>query len=308
MIQVRDLRVDFDSMCAVRDLSLEVGEGEVCGLIGPNGAGKTTTMRAMLGLVEPTYGEIRMGGIDVREHPREACKVVGFMPDFPPMYDDLMAWEFLDLFAASYGVPRKQRPATIDKYLELVNLSEKRRAMVAELSRGMRQRLMLAKTLIPEPRVLMLDEPASGVDPMGRIDLKNILKRLAAEGKTVLVSSHILAEMTEFCTAVAIMERGRMVVSGSIDDVKARVMGGVVLEVEVLGEADALERVVAADPLAGAVQWDGALHRFPYRGTAEQGADLLGRLVGAGVRVGSFGRKKEGLEELFLKVGAREVS
>ena len=308
MIQVRDLRVDFDGMCAVHDLTLEVGPGEVCGLIGPNGAGKTTTMRAMLGLVEPTFGEIRMGGVDIREHPREACKIIGFMPDFPPMYDDLMAWEFLDLFAASYGVPRKQRPATIDKYLELVNLSEKRRAMVAELSRGMRQRLMLAKTLIPEPKVLMLDEPASGVDPMGRIDLKNILKRLAAEGKTVLVSSHILAEMTEFCTAVAIMERGRMVVSGSIDDVKARVMGGVVLEVEVLGEADGLERVVAADPLAGAVQWDGALHRFPYRGTAEQGADLLGRLVGAGVRVGSFGRKKEGLEELFLKVGAREVS
>ena len=309
MIQVRDLRVDFDSMCAVRDLSLEVGEGEVCGLIGPNVAGKTTTMRAMLGLVEPTYGEIRMGGVDVREHPREACKVVGFMPDFPPMYDDLMAWEFLDLFAASYGVPKKERPSTIDKYLELVNLTERKRAMVVELSRGMRQRLMLAKTLIPEPKVLMLDEPASGVDPMGRIDLKNIIKRLAGEGKTVLVSSHILAEMTEFCTSVAIMEQGRMVVSGTIEDVKARVMGGVVLEVEVLGEGgDALAGVVAAEPLAGIISRDEDLYRFPYRGTPEQGADLLARLVGAGVKVGSFGRKKEGLEELFLKVGAKEVS
>ncbi|MEJ7638559.1 MAG: ABC transporter ATP-binding protein [Singulisphaera sp.] len=221
MIRVRDLRVDYDDVCAVRDLSLEVGPGEICGLIGPNGAGKTTTMRAMLGLIEPTFGEIELDGVDMRERPRDACRLVGFMPDFPPLYDDLKVWEFLDLFAASYFVPRPERPATIGRHLELVGLTEKRDAMVVGLSRGMRQRLMLAKTLIPGPRVLMLDEPASGMDPRGRIDLKNILKALGAEGKTVLISSHILAEMTEFCTSVAIMERGRMVVSGTIEDVKA---------------------------------------------------------------------------------------
>src|SRR3954471_3198476 len=130
MIRVRDLRVDYDDVCAVRDLSLEVGPGEVCGLIGPNGAGKTTTMRAMLGLIEPTYGEIELAGVDVREHPREAVRHVGFMPDFPPMYDDLLVWEFLDLFAASYNIPRRQRRAVIDRHLELVGLTEKRHTLV----------------------------------------------------------------------------------------------------------------------------------------------------------------------------------
>jgi ABC-2 type transport system ATP-binding protein len=308
VIKVRDLRVDYDNVCAVRDLSLDVGAGQVCGLIGPNGAGKTTTMRAMLGLIEPTYGEIEVAGVDMRERPRDACRVIGFMPDFPPMYDDLKCWEFLDLFAASYFIPRKERPAVIEQYLEVVGLEEKRDAMVVELSRGMRQRLMLAKTLIPGPKVLLLDEPASGMDPQGRIDLKNVLKGLAAGGKTVLISSHILAEMSEFCTAVAIMEKGRMVVSGTIEEVNHRVMGGSVLEVEVLGPTDEFLRIVAADPLAGAVEPRDGRYAVRYKGDAEQASDLLATLVGAGVRVASFARNKGDLEELFLKVGATELS
>ena len=155
------------------------------GLIGPNGAGKTTTMRAILGLIEPTYGEISVGGIDIRENPEEGCKLIGFMPDFPPVYDDLVCWEFLDLFAASYYVPRHKRPDVIEKHLHLVGLWEKRDAFVPDLSRGMRQRLMLAKTLIPDPQFLMLDEPASGVDPHGRADLKKIIKNLSERGRTV---------------------------------------------------------------------------------------------------------------------------
>src|SRR5947208_11255827 len=141
MIRVRDLRIDFENVCAVRDLSLEVGPGEVCGLIGPNGAGKTTTMRAMLGLIEPTYGEIEMAGVDMRDRPRDACRLVGFMPDNPPMYDDLKCWEFLDLFAASYGIPKNHRRHAWSSHLDLVGLSSKTDARVAELSRGMRQRL-----------------------------------------------------------------------------------------------------------------------------------------------------------------------
>src|SRR3954470_11224249 len=156
MIRVRDLRIDYDSVCAVRDLSLDVGPGEVCGLIGPNGAGKTTTMRAMLGLIEPTYGEISMAGVDMREPPRDANRFVGFMPDNPPMYDDLKCWEFLDLFAASYGIPKPDRRRIVAEHLELVGLTAKSDEMVKVLSRGMRQRLMLAKTLIPDPKVLML--------------------------------------------------------------------------------------------------------------------------------------------------------
>jgi ABC-2 type transport system ATP-binding protein len=308
MIRVRDLRVDYDTVCAVRDLSLNVGAGEVCGLIGPNGAGKTTTMRSILGLIEPTYGDIELAGVDMRERPRDACRVVGFMPDFPPMYEDLMCWEFLDLFAASYFIPRPERRPIADRALERVGLTEKRKAMVVELSRGMRQRLMLAKTLIPDPQVLMLDEPASGLDPQGRIDLKNILKSLAAEGKTVLISSHILSEMSEFCTSVAIMERGRMVVSGTIAEIQDRVMGGEVLVVEVLGDVTAARAIIEADPLVGPFETSDSILTIRYRGDAEQASDLLAALVRGGVRVASFTRKREGLEEIFLKVGAKELS
>src|SRR5436190_17581084 len=211
-------------------------------------------MRAMVGLLEPTYGEIEIMGVDVREHPKDVCRIVGFMPDFLPVYEDLQVWEFLDLFAASYGLNRPQRRHAVADYLDLVGLTEKRDAAVVELSRGMRQRLMLAKTLIPDPQVLLLDEPASGVDPQGRIDLKNILKRLASEGKTILISSHILAEMNEFCTSVAIMEQGELVISGRIEEVNARIMGDTALSVEVLGDVEAFERIIADDPRAGPVQ------------------------------------------------------
>jgi len=308
MIRVRDLRIDYENVCAVSDVSFEVGPGEVCGLIGPNGAGKTSTMRALTGLLEPTYGEIEMAGVDMREHPRQACRLVGFMPDAPPMYDDLLCWEFLDLFAGSYGLPREQRPRVIAERLDQVGLTGKREAAIATLSRGMRQRLMLAKTLLPDPQVIILDEPASGVDPQGRIDLKNVIKRLSAEGKSVLVSSHILSEMTEFCTSVAIMERGRLVASGSIDELRHQVMGGFTLAIQVVGSADALIDQLETELLVHDIrQVDGHV-QARFNGSEEDGADLLARLIGAGIRVRSFAPMKQGLEELFLKIGARELS
>jgi ABC-2 type transport system ATP-binding protein len=308
VIRIRDLRVDYDNVCAVRDLSLDVEPGEVCGLIGPNGAGKTTTMRAILGLIEPTYGAIEVLGVDVHERPEDIYRNIGFMPDFPPVYDDLQVWEFLDLFAASYGIPRHHRPAEVGRFLELVGLSEKRHALAVELSRGMRQRLMLAKTLIPAPRVLLLDEPASGVDPQGRIDLKNILHRLADEKTTVVVSSHILAEMDEFCTSVAIMERGSLVVSGRIDEVNRRIMGDAVISVEVLGAPEMFLSIIAGDLRAGPVEHKNGAYEFRFRGDTATASDLLATLVQNGVRIASFQRRKDNLEDLFLKVGSKELS
>jgi ABC-2 type transport system ATP-binding protein len=308
MIRIRDLRIDYDNVCAVRDLSLEVGPGEVCGLIGPNGAGKTTTMRALLGLIEPTYGQIEVMGVDMRERPEDVYQLMGFMPDFPPVYEDLQVWEFLDMFAASYRIPRHRRPAEVGRFLEMVGLTEKRDTIVVELSRGMRQRLMLAKTLIPDPRVLLLDEPASGVDPQGRIDLKNILRRLAEEKKCVLISSHILTEMDEFCTSVAIMARGRMVVNGRIDEVNRRVMGDSSLVVEVLGDPAMFLSIVQADSRASWVEQKGSVYEFRFQGDQGAASDLLTALVTSGVRVASFERRRENLEELFLKVGSKELS
>jgi ABC-2 type transport system ATP-binding protein len=308
MIRIRDLRVDYDSVCAVHDLSLDVEPGEVCGLIGPNGAGKTTTMRAMLGLIEPTYGDIEIMGVDVRERPQDVCRVVGFMPDFPPVYEDVLVWEFLDLFAASYRIPRQRRPAEVDRCLEIVGLTEKRAASVAELSRGMRQRLMLAKTLLPKPKVLLLDEPASGVDPQGRIALKQILRRLADERKTVLISSHILAEMNEFCTSVAIMERGELKISGRIEDVNRQVMGDQLISIEVLGGDDVLLAMIRGDDRAGPVERASNTFEFRFRGDALAASELLAGLIRQGVPVSGFQRRRDNLEDLFLKVGSKELS
>jgi ABC-2 type transport system ATP-binding protein len=309
MIRIKDLRVDYDDLCAVKDLSLDVGPGEVCGLIGPNGAGKTTTMRAMLGLLEPTYGEIEVMGVDVRERPKDVCRIVGFMPDFPPVYEDLMVWEFLDMFAASYGLNPSQRRHAVADHLDMVGLTEKREAMVGELSRGMRQRMMLAKTLIPNPHILLLDEPASGIDPQGRIDLKNILKRLAEEKKTVLISSHILAEMNEFCTSVVIMEKGQVIVAGRIEEVNQRVMGDSYLTVEVLSDPALFQWIVGADERAGAIESRGKnAYEFRYRGDAQAASELLATLVQQGVRISGFARRRDNLEDLFLKVGSKELS
>jgi len=240
MIEVSDLRVDYDDFCAVRDLSLTIGDGEVCGLIGPNGAGKTSTMRAIVGLLEPTYGSIRVNGIDARERPDDAQRTMGFMPDFAPVYEDLKCWEFLDIFAAAYKIPKAIRKQRVEEELARVSLTEKRDVPAGTLSRGMRQRLTLAKTLLSDPQILLLDEPASGLDPNARIELKQIIRSLAVEGRSVLVSSHILSEMSEFCTSVAIMERGRMVVHGTIAEVQAKFNQGVELHIKVLERAEEL--------------------------------------------------------------------
>ncbi len=214
------------------------------------------------------------------------------MPDFPPVYEDLQVWEFLDLFAASYGIPRDSRPVRGGAVSRHGRLDGEAESLVVELSRGMRQRLMLAKTLIPDPRVLLLDEPASGVDPQGRIDLKNILRRLAEQRTTVVISSHILAEMNEFCTSVAIMERGELVVSGRIDEVNRRVMGDSLISVEILGEPEIFLATIAADERAGPIEHKNGAYEFRFRGDTAMASELLTALVHKGVRVASFQRRQ----------------
>jgi len=308
MIQVHNLRVDYDEVCAVRDLSLQLGPGEIYGLIGPNGAGKTSTLRALVGLVEATYGDVVIGGFDLDHHREQAVGLVGFMPDSAPVYDDLTVWEFLDLFAAAYRLPPHRRGPVIDQHLQLVDLTEKRHALTGQLSRGMKQRLMLAKTLLPDPQALLLDEPASGVDPHGRALLKQVLRDLGRAGKTIIISSHILSELSEFCTAVGVMQKGEMVVSGTVADVATRVMGRARVLLEVVGGADLAASVLAADARVSAPVWQGDTCSFSLAGEAEPASELLAALVTAGVRVASFSREKEDLEALFLKIGAKEVS
>jgi ABC-2 type transport system ATP-binding protein len=311
MIDVSELRVDYDDFCAVRDVSLKVDAGEVCGLIGPNGAGKTSIMRAIVGLLEPTYGTIRINGIDARENPDDAQESIGFMPDFAPVYEDLKCWEFLDVFAAAYKIPKSIRAQRVEEELARVSLTEKRDVAAGTLSRGMRQRLTLAKTLLPNPKVLLLDEPASGLDPNARIELKQIIRVLASQGKSVLVSSHILSEMSEFCTSVAIMEKGRMVVHGTIAEVQARFAEGTELMIRVLDRPEEFvswlnryEGVTLVTPESDPL----SVHVKLISTDDSEVADLLAALCGAGFRIVSFAPRRVGLEDLFLKVGAREVS
>ncbi|MFM7591359.1 MAG: ATP-binding cassette domain-containing protein [Isosphaeraceae bacterium] len=311
MIDVTDLRVDYDDFCAVRDLSINIGAGHVCGLIGPNGAGKTSTMRAIVGLLEPTYGTIRIGGIDAREDPDAAQRIIGFMPDFAPVYEDLKCREYLEIFAAAYKIPKAIRKHRVAEELARVSLSEKSEVLAGTLSRGMRQRLTLAKTLLPDPSVLLLDEPASGLDPNARIELKMIIRTLASQGKTVLVSSHILSEMSEFCTSVAIMEKGRMVVQGTIDEVQSRFSEGITIEICVLNRSFELEEWLKLRPEVKYISKGNSQGEYSMNLNTtepEAVAELLARICENGFRVTTFSPKREGLEDLFLKVGAREVS
>jgi ABC-2 type transport system ATP-binding protein len=308
MISVRNLRVDYDTTCAVNDLSFDIRPGETYGLIGPNGAGKTSTLRALAGLLQPTYGQILIDGVDMLIDREKAQQKMGFMPDFPPLYDDLLVWEFLDLFAASYSIPKAERPAAIEANLGQVELTGKRASMCKELSRGMRQRLMLAKTLLPSPAFLLLDEPASGLDPHGRTSLKDILKRFTAQGGAVLISSHVLAEMNDYCTAVGIMQRGKMVVSGSLEEVAQRVGRPDVLLVEVVSGEDILAQLVADRGNGPAVHKGGANWEVPFDGDRDTAADLLAEAVARGVRIASFAPRRDTLEDLFMQVGAKEVS
>lgn len=308
MIRVRDLRVDYDDVCAVRDLSLAIPAGQIYGLIGPNGAGKTTTLRALVGLKEATYGDISLNGLDLATRREEAVAVVGFMPDAAPVYPDLTVWEYLDLFGASYFLPPAEREQRIQQYLELVDLTAKRDAMTAGLSRGMRQRLLLAKALLPDPLILLLDEPASGMDPYGRALLKEVVSSQAALGKAVLISSHILPDLAEFCTAIGVMEKGRLVETGTVTEVAARVMGTARRWAEVISGLETCEAILTADPHAADLQRTDSVFSFTYTGTREEAGELVAKLNASGVRLASFGMEKEDLEEVFLKIGAKEVS
>ena len=224
-IEIKDLRVDYGTFVAVNEVTLTVPPGEIFGLVGPNGAGKTSTFRVLATLMEPTYGEVRLAGVDIFEQPEAARRVLGYMPDLAPVPSDLKVWEFLDLFAEAHELGNwTARRERIEVCLRQVNLLEKWGDFCRTLSRGQTQRLVLAKTLLHRPRVFVLDEPASGMDPLSRRNLRLTLRSLADEGATIIVSSHILSELSEMCTSLCVMNHGRLLASGSVDEVR-RLLG-----------------------------------------------------------------------------------
>jgi len=220
MIETRNLTKVYGNLTAVADLNLKIEEGDIFGFIGPNGAGKTTTMRILVTLLEPTRGTAFINGLDVRKNGKKVRRQVGYMPDFMGVYDDLKVFEYLEFFAAAFSIERKKRKSIVEGVLELTDLQAKRSATVDSLSRGMQQRLGLARVLIHDPKVLILDEPASGLDPRARIEIRELLRELKRMGKTIMISSHILSELEEICDHVGIIEHGKMVFSGTLEEIR----------------------------------------------------------------------------------------
>lgn len=245
LLKIENLRIDYDQLIAVNHLSLSLKPGDICALVGPNGAGKSSLIKAIAGLIEPTVGKVLINEAEVGAHRNQALLSLGYMPEKPPLYEDLTVHEFLMLFASAYQIVPSQRSARIDEMLKLVKLEEKRHVLAGELSKGMKQRLFLAKTLLHDPKVLVLDEPADGLDPLSRADLAEVLKLLASQGKCILISSHILQELDSFCNAVCIMEKGKMLQSGSISDIKHNMQQATRIRTSILNaDEDRLSQVL----------------------------------------------------------------
>ena len=307
LLAVEGLRVEYEDVTAVDDVSFDVMPGMVYGLIGPNGAGKTSIMNAIAALTEPTWGTIRIHGVDVLQDPTAALAHLGFMPDYPPLYEDLSVTEFLEMFASAYALPKESRSATILARLGDVDLLGKKDTPTGQLSRGMKQRLFLAKTLLHDPLVLILDEPASGLDPHARKELGAVIRRLGEQGRAVLVSSHILAEMADFCNSVGIIERGIMKVSGRIEDILRELRPGREMLASLLAPDDRLDAFLRGREGLRDLQIDGAAFKFTLDGGAESAATLLNDLVAASFSVCEFHNRQGDLQDVFHQVSKGAV-
>ncbi len=308
MIEIHHLRKEYGGTIALENLHLEIPEGEVFGLIGPNGAGKTTLIRILATLLEPTYGQVRIGGIDVLEDPLKIHPLIGYMSDFFSLYDGMLVWEYLDHFARCYDIPARERTRLVDEVLKLVSLEVRRDAEIKSLSRGMRQRLCFAKTLLHQPKVLLLDEPASGLDPAGRLEFRELLKQLHAMGRTIIISSHILTEMKDFCTSIGIIEQGKLVASGRVEDILNRMETGLQLEIEVSAGLPKLLLILQThENVDGLVNQDGRV-RCRWRAGRDALPSLHRRLVNEGIDLISLAVKTDTLEDIYMRLSSHQTS
>ena len=305
MIAVESLHKRYGGQVALQEVDFSVPKGEIFGFVGPNGAGKTTTIRILATLAAPDAGTATVGGISVMHDPLGVRELIGYMPDFFGVYDRLTAEEYLEFYAACHGVPRRRRRKVAHELLELVDLGSRANDQVDTLSRGMKQRLCLARALVHDPSVLLLDEPASGLDPRARIEMRELIRELRRMGKTILVSSHILPELEELCTWIGFIDQGRMVAAGPMLDVRNRVIPGRRLRVE-LFDADDVKLLAARDRVKdrpGVIEvevTEGGLELAVEETFADQ--ELLGELVRAGVAVRSFAPVTGDLSEAFMRL------
>lgn len=302
MIEIRGLARTFGGFQALKGIDLTIAKGTVFGFVGPNGAGKSTTMSILATLLLPSAGYAKVGGYDVTKHPHEVRKLIGYMPDFFGVYDQFKTVEYLHFYGASYGISKKDREALIPGLLELVNLSDKADAYVDTLSRGMKQRLCLARCLVHDPELLILDEPASGLDPRARIEMREILKELKSMGKTIIISSHILPELAEMVDEIGVIEQGRIAAVGNVADIQSRLRVNRFLHVRLAGREDEAERFLRDRPCVDRVHREDNGLQIGFGGGDDEQADLLHALVEAGYRVISFSEAQTNLEDVFLEI------
>jgi ABC-2 type transport system ATP-binding protein len=302
MLEIDGLVRSFDGVRAVDGVSFSVDRGQVLGFIGPNGAGKTTTMRILATLETPQRGDARIAGYSVLDRPEEVRRITGFMPDYAGVYANTTVAEYLDFFARAYDVRGEARRRAVENIIAFMDIGDLRDRQVEGLSKGLKQRVALGRALIHDPQLLILDEPAANLDPRARIEFRTLIRELAADGKTILLSSHILTELAEMCDVVAVIEKGRILATGPVQDILEGVRQRRVLSVRVAGSHEAAERFLLEQP--GVVNVHEANRRlhFEFTGGDDDQASLVSRLVGAGVPVLEFSAHGAGLEDLFIEI------
>lgn len=305
MIDILNLTKRYGTFTALNHLNLSIDKGCVFGFVGPNGAGKTTTFSILATLLSPTEGTAYVNGYDVTKQAKRVRRHIGYMPDFFGVYDRFKVSEYLDFYGASYGVSVRERKALIPQMLELVNLSDKRDTYVDALSRGMKQRLCLARSLIHDPEVLILDEPASGLDPRARIEMREILKELKNMEKTILISSHILPELAEMCDELGIIENGELIASGAVTDIQQTLQANKVLSVTLAGQVREARSFFEDDPNVHRIEQDDKhdrLLRLTYDGSEEDQVLLLRKAVEQGLPILNFSQQESNLEDVFMEI------
>lgn len=302
MVTIRNLTKTYGRYRALNNLNLHIGKGDIFGFVGPNGAGKTTTMRIICGLLQADWGEVYIDGVDALNHPEQVKRRVGYVPDFFGVYDNFKVMEYMEFYGSMYGMEGEAVRKTYVGLLDLVNLSDKRDAYVDGLSRGMKQRLCVARALIHNPQLLILDEPASGLDPRARFELKEVMKNLGAMGKTIIISSHILPELGEMCNSIGVMEKGNLVASGKVEEITRRSRRSNPLTIEVLDNKELAIQILKQTPLVEKISIREDAIIIAFSGDDEEMAQLLTSLIMNGVRISNFHREPGNLETLFLEI------
>ncbi len=304
MLQINHLYKNYGKFLAVNNLNLHIPQGDLFGFVGPNGAGKTTTIRMVCGLMPPTAGNIQINGVDAFANSKEIKRQIGYVPDFFGVYDNLKVKEYMDLYGSMYRMNSREIEKIADDLLELVNLADKKEMYVDILSRGMKQRLCVARALIHNPALLVLDEPNSGLDPGARVEMKELLLNLKGMGKTIVISSHILSELSEMCTSIGIMNHGSLVTAGRIEDVLESAFGSNVLEIEVKAPVEQAVKLLKEQAGVKVESFGEKEIKISHSLSEEEIANMIAYLIHSGVIVTGFHKQEGSLETLFMQMTA----